>query len=183
MPTPSSGAISMNNMNTEITRAAGTASVSMSTLRTRYGGSGAISFSDLRNAEGFTINPARRSVTGKFAADYDGWSSVAGLENGSISPNEGSGRVQFATNSWLAEVQENSFNPGVTLLSIEPNSTGFTSNGDAVTAGFKATNVSRVVLANTSYSITAASSGAGASSLQVTYDMPISGTIHCLMKF
>jgi hypothetical protein len=173
----------MNDMNVQITRASATATLAMGTIRTRYGGSGAISFSDLRTSEGFTINPARRSVTGKFAADYDGWSSVSGLENGSVSPDEGSGRVQFATNSWLAEVQEVSFSPGSTQISIEPNSTGYTSNGDGVTGGFKTTSVSRVVLANTSYSITSSSSGSGASNLFVNYDMPTSGTIHCLMKF
>jgi hypothetical protein len=172
----------MNDMRTEINRAT-SSSISMSEMRDRYGGSGAISFSNLYNSEGFTINPARRSVTGKFAADYDGWSSVSGLENGSISPNEGSGRLQFATNSWLAEVQEVSLSPGSTQISIEPNSTGFTANGDGVTGGFKTTSVTRVVLANTSYSITSSSSGSGSSNLFVNYDMPTSGTIHCLMKF
>jgi hypothetical protein len=83
----------------------------------------------------------------------------------------------------LAEVQEVSFSPGSTQISIEPNSTGYTSNGDGVTGGFKTTSVSRVVLANTSYSITSSSSGSGASNLFVNYDMPTSGTIHCLMKF
>ena len=172
----------MNDMRTEINRAT-SSSISMSEMRDRYGGSGAISFSNLYNSEGFTINPARRSVTGKFAADYDGWSSVSGVEQGSISPNESSGRVQFATNSYLAEVVENSFSPGSTQISIEPNSTGFTANGDGVTGGFKTTSVTRVVLANTSYSITSSSSGSGSSNLFVNYDMPTSGTIHCLMKF
>ena len=55
MPTPTSGAISMNDMNVQITRASGTATISMDTIRTRYGGSGAISFNDLYNTEGFTL--------------------------------------------------------------------------------------------------------------------------------
>jgi hypothetical protein len=182
MPTPASGTISMNDMRTHINRATGSA-ISMSEMRDRYGGSGAISFSNLYNSEGFTINPARRTVTGKFAADYDGWSSISGLTNGSISPDEGSGRLQFATNSWLTEVQESSFVAGSTQISIDPNSTGYTANGDAVTAGFKTTSVSRVVLANTSRSITSNASGASTSYVLVSYDMPTSGTIHCLMKF
>ncbi len=52
MPTPSSGAISMNDMRSEITRATGSA-LGMDEIRTRYGGSGAISFSDLYDSEGF----------------------------------------------------------------------------------------------------------------------------------
>lgn len=183
MATPASGAISMNDMNVQITRASGTATISMSTIRTRYGGSGAISFNDLRKSEGFTINPVRVSIGGKFANDRDGWSSITGSTQGSISPDEGSGRVQFAAGSWIAEVIESSFATGATLISIEPNSTGYTTNGNGVTAGFKSTSVSRVVLANTSRSITSSDSGAAASNLFVNYDMPTSGTIHCLMKF
>ncbi len=181
MPTPGSGAISMNDMRTHINRAT-SSSVSMSEMRTRYGGSGAISFNDLRNSEGFTISPARYTVTGKFASETDGWSTVVSF--GSMSPDEGSGRLQFAANSWLAEVSESvTYSAGTTGLYIEPNSTAYTSNGDQVTAGFKTTNVSRVVLANTSRSITSQTSSSAGSNVLVTYDMPTSGTIHCLVKF
>lgn len=181
MPTPSSGAISMNDMRTHINRAT-SSSISMSEMRARYGGSGAISFSDLRNAEGFTINPVRNSIGGKFASDTDGWDTV--IVFGSMSPDEGSGRLQFAANSWMSTVTESvTYNPGTTNINIEPNSTGYVVNGDQVTAGYKTTNVSRVVLANTSLSIFGAASNSITSGLSVSYDMPTSGTIHCLIKF
>lgn len=183
MPTPASGAISMNDMRTHINRATGS-SISMSEMRTRYGGSGAISFSDLYNTEGFTINPARYSISGKFAQDIDGWSDEAPYSFGSISPDEGNGRIQFAANSWLVDISESeTFNPGTTTTSIEPNSTGWVYNGDQVTAGYKATNVTRMVIANTSYSIVSAFSNSTASSFNVSYSMPTSGTLHCLIKF
>lgn len=184
MPTPGSGAISMNNMNTEILRAGGTATVSMDTIRTRYGGSGAIAFSDLRNAEGFTLNPARYYAEGKASQNTDGWSDGFVIQ-GSISPDEVAGRLQFAANSFLYEViEDNLVAGGSTFLRLAENDTVAFANGDAVTAGFKGTNVSRVVLANTSRSITEANStGAYGSYAKVTYDMPTSGTIHCLIKF
>lgn len=184
MPTPGSGAISMNDMNVQITRASGTATVDMNTIRTRYGGSGAISFSDLRNAEGFTIDPVRYYTSGKTSQNTDGWSD--GYNNqGAISPDEGAGRIQFAANSYLFSVlEDNIFAGGATTLNLAENDTLILANGDVVTAGFKGTNVSRVVLANTSRSITGANStGIYGSYVTVSYDMPTSGTIHCLVKF
>ena len=177
MPTPGSGAISMNDMRSNINRAT-SSSISMSEMRTRYGGSGSISFSDLRNCEGFTITAGTQSS--KFATS-DGWDDDAGL--GSISPNEGDGRVQFAANSWISSLTESTFNAGVTYIYLQPTSTSTSYVGDHVTAGFKTTNLSRVVIANTSYGITSASSNSTASSATVNYDMPTSGTLHCLFKF
>lgn len=183
MPTPASGAISMNDMNVQITRASGTATVDMSTIRARYGGSGAISFSDLRNAEGFTIDPVRVYVSGKAAQNTDGWSAGFSAQ-GSISPNENNGRLQFADASFLLlTIEDNLFNPGTTQIALTQNNSVLFANGDAVTAGFKSTNISRVVMANTSRSITSATSDGAQCSAYISYDMPTSGTLHCLIKF
>lgn len=183
MPTPTSGAISMNNMNTEILRASGTATVSMSAIRTRYGGTGAISFADLRKAEGFTLDPVRVYSEGKTGGNTDGWSAGFSAQ-GSISPNENNGRLQFAGESFLLLViEDNIFNAGTTQLAITQNNSVLFGNGNAVTAGFKSTDITRVVLANTSRTITAATSTGEQSDAFVSYDMPTSGTIHCLIKF
>ena len=166
----------MNDMRTHINRATGS-SISMSEMRDRYGGSGAISFSDLYDTEGFVITVG--SVTTKFGTD-EGWSDNS---FGSISPDEGDGRVQFAANSWLFGC----YSPGVAntsaVIYIEPTSTSINFNGNQVTAGYKATDVTRVVLANTSRSITSQSSNATSSELYVTYNFPGSGTVHGLIKF
>ena len=181
MPTPASGAISMNDMNVEVLRASGTASVSMSTIRTRYGGSGAISFSDLRNAEGFTIDPVNYTVSGKFAQNVDGWQDDSGI--GSMSPDENLGRLQFAANSFLFSVLEDNLSAsGTTRLQIAPDTAIIYPSGDQVTAGFRTSNITRLVYANTSYGITAVSNSTF-SYADVSYNMPTSGTIHCLIKF
>lgn len=185
MPTPASGAISMNNMNTEILRAGGTATISMDTIRTRYGGSGAISFSDLHDCEGFTINPARYYNSSKFfTANNDGW-SAGGFPTafGSISPNESNGMVQFAANSYLKWVfEDNLYNAGFTDVGIiqtnDPDNFD-DAYGNTITAGYKGGDITRIVLANTSYSISAASN----TGALANYSMPNSGTIHCLIKF
>lgn len=176
MPTPKSGAISMNDMRTEINRATGS-SISMSEMRTRFGGSGAISFSDLRGCEGFTVNCSFN--TDKFG-DNDGFRA---LVFGSVSPNDGNGRLQFAANSWLYEMYSASFNPTVTFLTIMQNDSTLSSNGTQVTAGFKVTDVNRLVAANTSVNISGTFSNNESSYLTAEYDMPNSGTIHCLVRF
>lgn len=159
----------------------------MSEMRTRYGGSGAISFSDLRNTEGFTINPARYYSSSKFfTANNDGWSS-GGFPGtfGSVSPNESGGMVQFAANSYLKWVyQDNIFDPNSVTLGIKENTNHDDlndANGNTITTGYKGSNITRVVVANTSYSI--AGSGNTFSTVSTSYDMPTSGTIHCLVKF
>ena len=185
MPTPASGTISMNNMNTEILRASGTATVSMDTIRTRFGGSGAISFSDLHDCEGFTINPARYYTSSKFfTANNDGWSVQPALIGvfGSISPNESNGMVQFAAASFLeALYEDNLYDPGLTAVVLrEDNNPGnYPGSPDTITTGYKGGDISRVVLANTSRSINAQANNYAS----VNYDMPTSGTIHCLIKF
>jgi hypothetical protein len=171
MPTPASGAISLNDMNVEILRVGGTASVSMDTIRTRYGGSGAISFNDLRKAEGFTVTCG--TYSSKFFS-FDGWNYYLGI--GSVSPNENTGHLQFATNSFLAALTAGL--GADTFASIYITSdTGGTSSG--VTAGFRGDSVTRIVTANISRSIT----GGSESGTSFTYDVPSSGTISCLIKF
>jgi hypothetical protein len=184
MPTPASGAISMNDMRTHINRATGS-SISMSEMRARYGGSGAISFSDLYDAEGFTINPARYySSTKFFTSNNDGW-STGGFPGvfGSVSPNESNGMVQFASSSFLKWVYEdNVFDPGSTTLGIDNNTDpdDFSdSSGNTITAGYKGGDITRIVLGNTSCSIVTS----GNTFATVTYDMATSGTVHCLIKF
>jgi hypothetical protein len=180
MPTPASGAISMNDLNVEVLRAGGTATVAMSTIRARYGGSGSISFSDLRKAEGFTLNPANITISGKFAQNSDGWQDDS---VGSISPDENSGRLQFAANSFLFSILEDNLgSPGTTRLQIGQDTAVIYPSGDQVTDGFRTSNITRLVLANTSYGVTAASNSTF-SYADVSYNMPTSGTIHCLIKF
>lgn len=184
MPTPASGQISMNDMRTHINRAT-SSSISMSEMRARYGGSGQISFSDLRNAEGFTINPVNYTFTNKyFNQNNDGWSK-GGFPGafGSVSPNEANGMVQFAANSYMKwAFEDNVFDPGFVTIGIKENTNvdDFAdSNGNTVTAGYKGSNITRVVLANTSYSVVSSAN----TFATVAYNMPTSGTIHCLVKF
>ena len=185
MPTPGSGAISMNDMNTEILRASGTATVSMSTIRTRYGGTGAISFADLRKAEGFVITCGVYSTK---VGNNEGFAAYANLPPefsfGSVSPNEGDGRVQFAANSWLMSAFSEGGSPTNSVIALAPASSNTdVANGNQVTAGFKVTDLTRVVLANTLYTITSAISSNDYSQAYVTYDFPDTGTVHCLLKF
>jgi len=172
MATPASGAISMDDMRTHINRAT-TSSISMDEMRTRYGGSGAISFSDLYKTEGFTITCG--SYSSKFFS-FDGFDKSFAV--GSVSPNEASGMVQFAANSYMsgmsASAGADSF-AGASLAS----DTALSQTG--ITAGFKGTDVTRIVTANTSRTL--GWSAAGAATVYFTYDFPSSGTIHCLVKF
>ena len=173
MPTPASGAISMNNMNTEILRVGGTATVSMNTIRTRYGGSGQISFSDLRKAEGFTVTCG--TYVSKFFS-FDGWNVFIGT--GSVSPNEASGCLQFATNSFLNQLTggTGSSSSG-TAVGISSDTAG-TDTG--VTVGYRAGDITRIVTENISRTLEAPSTD---NFRLFTYDVPSSGTITCLIKF
>jgi hypothetical protein len=158
----------------------------MSEMRTRYGGSGAISFSDLYDCEGFVITAARYYESSKFfTANNDGWSARSVLIGvfGSITPNESNGMVQFASNSYMNWVYEdNQYDPGITslgLVHINDPDTFDDANGNNITAGYKGGNITRLVLANTSYSI----SSSGNTFVSVSYNMPNSGSVHCLVKF
>ena len=172
MATPASGAISMNDFRTEITRAT-TSSISMSEVRTRYGGSGAISFSDLRKVEGFTITCG--TYTSKFFT-ADGYDSLFGF--GSVSPTEENSLVKIAANSYMTGFYSAPAGTSTTAqLSLSSNNSYGGATG--FTTGFNGTNVTRIVTANTSRSLGASSN----TSRSFTYDFPASGTIHCLVKF
>lgn len=174
MPTPGSGAISMNDMRTHINRAT-SSSISMSEMRDRYGGSGSISFSDLRNCEGFTVNPAN------YATKYlnlDGWEGRIFLF-GSVSPNETSNSVQVAANSYIAGMYSAGGTDSAAQLNLYSD-TGIGSANGSYTSGFTSGSVTRIVTANTSRSL-GNTSGDGVRLF--TYDWPTTGTIHCLVKF
>jgi len=177
MPTPASGAISMENFRSEITRSGG--SVSMNELRTRYGGSGAISFADLYDTEGFVI------TADVFTFKFDGTNGWGpGVPGSSIFPVESgaNGRIQFAASSFFNSCTTSIFTPNDTQITISFNNAG-NINGNSVTAGYKTTDITRVVLANTSRTITAATSDANNSSLVCTYSMPSSGEVYGLIQF
>ena len=176
MATPGSGAISMNDMRTHINRAT-SSSISMSEMRARYGGSGQISFSDLRKCEGFTVTCAY--LANKFIA-IDGY--FATLNQGSVSPAESNTRVQFAANSFLTSMYSSAGTSTDLTVVISSDNQGV-QNGDLVTAGYKTTNVTRLVVANGVITITGSSSNSSISQLYATYNMPNTGTIHCLVKF
>jgi hypothetical protein len=164
----------MNDMNVEILRAGGTATISMDTIRTRYGGSGAISFNDLRKSEGFTAAPA--DFNNKYI-NADGWLGGAG-GFGSVTPDEGNGRIQFAANSYIVGMYSGDGTNSASIMYMYTD-TAFATSG--WTSGFAPSNATRIVTANTSRSITGTSDDAGY--VQFTYDWPSTGTIHCLVKF
>lgn len=177
MPTPGSGAISMNDMRTEINRAT-SSSISMSEMRDRYGGSGSISFSDLRNCEGFTANPANYYFSSKYTTlNLDGWDRRVYLF-GSISPNEANG-IQVAANSYIC-ASFSSAGTGTDGVLVLYNDTGISTTNTGYTSGFAGVNVTRIVTANVSRSITSTYAN---SNVYFTYDWPTTGTIHCLVKF
>jgi hypothetical protein len=175
MAIPASGAVSMNDMNVEITRASATATLAMGTIRTRYGGSGAISFSDLRKSEGFTVTCG--TITSKFVS-LDGYFPAGSPPVGSVSPNESNSFVQFAANSYLSLMASGNGTDDQASIGIMSDN-NFGSAG--VTTGFKATNITRVVTANTSRTLGWAV--ADDNTAYFTYNFPTSGTIHCLVKF
>lgn len=186
MATPLSGAITASDLRSEITR--GSTDLSMNEIRTRLGISGAISFGQCYGAEGFIITCGSNSsikftnING-YAADYAG----------SVTPSEVNGRVQHTTNSFTAGLWENTYITGIdgystTRLVIAANSTSagysLTSNGDAVTTNYKATDITRWVVGNTSIPITAAQSNTSGSFLSCNSNsIPASGTLHCVVQF
>lgn len=176
MATPASGAISMLNMRSEITRGAG--AISMSEVRTRAGRSGAISFSDMYACEGFTANPT--SLSTKFSY-YEGWQYRV-FAHGSVSPNEASG-VQVAANSYIYSMGTVTPSACTTWsnasLDLADAATGFGANG--ITAGFRGTDIIRVVTANVSRTLGWAT--ASNSTAYYTYNWPTTGTIHCMVQF
>jgi len=175
MPTPSGPTISMDNMRDEITRSTG--SVSMQEIRTRAGRSGAISFSQMYKCEGFTANPA--SLSTKFTY-YQGW-QYRFQAHGSVNPNESSG-VQVAANSYIYGMNYALPTSNTTFANsriyLADAASGF---GGTITAGFRGTDISRVVTANVSRTLgweTASDTAAA-----YTYNWPSTGTIHCMVQF
>jgi hypothetical protein len=179
MPTPASGTISMNDMRTNINRATGS-SISMSEMRTRYGGSGAISFSDLYDTEGFQITVG--SYTDKFGTQ-NGYNRFF-YTYGSVNPEESGGLVQFAANSFMVSLGSDVV--GNVYISLTQTTDGGTPDGTLVTSGYKTTDLTRMVMANTSYSIINAISNSSTSLAYIgaAYTFPANTTvIHCLVKF
>lgn len=177
MPTPASGAISMNDMRTHINRAT-TSSISMSEMRDRYGGSGAISFSDLYDCEGFTANPTNYTFVNKYVnLNLDGWDRRM-YGYGTISPDEANG-IQVAANSYIGGMYSSGGTDSTGTLQLYANTTLDQTN-TGYTAGYTAVDVTRVVTANVARSITSTFAN---STVYYTYDWPTSGTIHCLVKF
>ena len=173
MPTPASGTISMDNMRDEITRSAG--SVSMSEIRTRAGRSGAISFSQMYGCEGWT------QVNGYYASKTTTWQGWHPLATGSsVSPEESGGSgpagVVFsltspgsrATAFYKVSTSANS------LLSFS-NTTGGTT---AFTTNYQPSDVTRLVAANVSQSFTTSSTA-----VATPYVVANTGTIHCMVQF
>lgn len=173
MATPASGAISMSEMRSEITR--GTGAISMSEVRTRYGGSGAISFNELYACEGFVITSG--SYSSKFVS-YTGYNALSAT--GSVSPAESNSRVQFATTSFLNAMTTTIYT-GVSFAEIANNNAG---NLGAPQAGWRGSDVIRVVTANVSRSFDTTTIGpATNNNFYYAYTWPASGSIHCLLKF
>jgi hypothetical protein len=140
-------------------------------MRTRFGGSGAISFSDLYKCEGFTVTCGTQ--TSKFFS-FDGFNHFLGV--GSVSPAESNGQVQFAANSFLGQMTAGTGTNDSASIFLYANNGG---QLGGVTAGFRGDSVTRIVTANTSRTL----GGANENDRFFTYDMPSSGTIHCLIKF
>lgn len=179
--TPASGAISANNMRESITRSTTTA-LSMSEVRTRYGlTSGAISFGDLYKVAGFTIAPVHYTFTSKGVnVDELGYNyrQILGGAYGSCVPNDANG-VQLAANSYLGGIRAQASTNTNCVLGIEDNTSSYTGDSTTVTSGYYFNNLNRIVTENVSRTITASNTTSG----QFTYQMPDTGTIHCIIKF
>jgi hypothetical protein len=162
-------------MRSEITRGAG--AISMSEVRTRAGRSGAISFSQMYACEGFTANPTALST--KFT-QYEGWQYRFNA-HGSVSPNEASG-VQVAANSYIYGMGVSTPTACTTwsnaYINLADAATGFNAG---ITAGWRGTDIIRVVTANVSRTLGWAA--ATNSSAYYTYNWPTTGTIHCMVQF
>jgi hypothetical protein len=177
MATPSGPQISMLDMRAEITR--GTGNISMSEVRTRYGGSGQINFSDLYKSEGFIVTVG--SYSDKFT-NQQGFSRHVFIY-GSVNPDEAAGQIQFAANSFMRYLATGF---GTQIQLGQTSNTAINMNGDLVTAGFKATDVTRIVISNTAYSIgnAVSNSTVSAATTSAEHTWSVNGTsAHCLVKF
>jgi len=179
MATPVSGTITADQLRSEITRGAG--ALSMDEIRIRFGASGsAISFNQLYACEGYIATCG--SFNSKFTS-YTGWE--AGV-TGSVSPSESNNRVQVVTNCFISTTFS-SFGADVAKIKISANNSG-SFNGDAVATGWKATDVIKVIVSNTTYPVnTDPSSTVSNSSISLVTavgpTLPSSGNVHCLIQF
>jgi len=171
MATPASGAISMLNMRSEITR--GTGAISMSEVRTRYGGSGAISFNELYASEGFVQTNGQTST--KFVT-FNGWHAFQG-PTGSVTPNESGGTVVIVSSAPGSRIYANFQVSGQTNNSLILSNT---SGGATLSSGWTGTDIIRMVCGNTARSIV---SQATTSVSWQGLTMPSSGQLHNLVKF
>ena len=170
MATPASGSISMLDMRSEITR--GTGAISMSEVRTRYGGSGSISFSNLYAAEGFVVTNG--SYTSKFVS-YNGW--APSTFTGSVSPAESNGRILIVSTSFVSQIITDIANPTTRAsITISSDNVG---NQNLPAAGWRGTDLIRIVAANTARTINSSANNFA----YFTFTVPSSGLTHYLVQF
>lgn len=178
MPTPKTGAITLDDINVEIKRGTSATACSLNDVRTRTGFTGAISFSDLRGGEGASITQGRFSFKG---LNSDGYS--ASLAIGSISPAESNNRLQFAANSFMYAVTMSSVNSGNTLISFGATNAAVSGNGDQITAGFKTTSINYVAIAGASRTVSNTVSNTSQALAWVSHTMGSSGSVDFFIRF
>ena len=168
MPTPKTGAITLNDINVEIKRGTSATTCSLNDVRTRTGFTGAISFSDLRGGEGALITGGVFTIKG---AQFYGFNRVQQI--GTVTPAESNGYLQFATNSFFGQCSTTNNAPTLTTVALSQvaDQTPL-ANGTAVTTGFKTTDINYIALGGASRTITSATSTNTTSTASITYGMP-----------
>ena len=172
MPTPLSGTISMDNMRDEITRSAG--SVSMSEVRPRAGRSGAISFNQMYDCEGW-VQTNGQTVT-KFVT-INGWHYQFG-PTGSVSPNEtGDNRLIIISTGNGSRIYSNHQVSGQACNQLSFQNT---TNGTTLSSGYTPADVTRIVAGNTARTL-----GTATSTVRpwTGLTMPSGGSLHCMVQF
>lgn len=179
MPTPKTGAITMNDINLEIKRGTTLTQCSLDDVRTRSGyGGGAISFSNLRGAEGGQITQARYTFK---SINNDGFSTA--LLIGSCTPNESNGCLQFAANSFMPRCVTNSADAGNTIMWLTPAAGEGSANASLMTTGYKTTDISKVAIDGADQPITTTVSNTTSSYVTLTHTMGSSGTVDFFIRF
>jgi len=181
MATPASGTISASDLREHIIR--GTGQVSLSELRTRYGNgsSGEFSFSTLYKCEGWTAPNTYSAFKGSGSS---GWGSAA------ADPNESNGAIEIVANSFVVRC----YNKVISYVT-QSNTTFFMSNipdpfslyaanGTSMATSYKTTDVSRIVVANTSRAMGTKTSNNTTATINIpSFTMASTGTYHYLVKF
>jgi hypothetical protein len=178
MPTPKTGAITLDDINVEIKRGTSATTCSLDDVRTRTGFTGTISFSDLRGGEGASLTQGRFSFKG---INTDGYSALLAI--GSVSPAESNNRLQFAANSFMHGVDMSSVAAGNTRISFGATNAAVSGNGDQITAGFKTTSINYVAIAGASRSISNAVSNTSQATAHVSHTMGSSGSVDFFIRF